>query len=489
VRVGGFDTQTRERILEFAHPTFQEYLTAWILWRTMPWHPTPRVLKHLRDADWQEVVLLYLLLLRQQHPTKKVVKSLLQEPGAAGLTLLGRLLGEVELRPFINDDQQAAILTLLRTALRESEMNYTAVDRQVAAAVLQQIAEQEPRAQLILQGALNDDDPLIRIRAADALRGVTDDDAAQAAVSQLLPRTFSLEDGDPNVQVRATMAGTIAVLGDPRLQSRLSTRLRSPSMVTVQATPTEGFRIGLTHDEMERVIGQLRDVSIESNLRQWLLEEESLPGEIISLAPFEIGRYLVTNLEYALYVSVGGRAPGYWLEGVYPADQANHPVTGVSWADAVGYCTWLTETLRDGGTYSLPSEAEWEWVARGQKRRLWPWGDIWIADHCNSRESSLRRICAIGLFPRGASWCGVQDMAGNVWELTTTAYGPYPSDGRETAWQELVEAAKGGLMRNLVLRGGSYIDDAFYCRGSIRTQLISQTLDWEFGFRLARSII
>jgi formylglycine-generating enzyme required for sulfatase activity len=113
-----------------------------------------------------------------------------------------------------------------------------------------------------------------------------------------------------------------------------------------------------------------------------------------------------------------------------------------------------------GLTIRLPSEAEWERAARGAGGRRWPWGDEWAGGHANTEEAGVGATSAVGTFPAGASPCGALDLAGNVWEWTTTRWGrtsisrpdygyPYDAaDGREKLDGPDLRVLRGGSWRH-----------------------------------------
>lgn len=183
--------------------------------------------------------------------------------------------------------------------------------------------------------------------------------------------------------------------------------------------------------------------------------------------PYEyfMGRFPVTNEQYAEYVkAVGSKHPVSGWE-----KKQDHPVVDVSWNDAMVYCKWFSDLLKDklpvGLALRLPTEAEWEKAARGQKGLLYPWGDLFDKTKCNTNEGGKGDTTPVGAYsPQGDSPYGCADMSGNVGEWTRSIYRPYPyqaNDGREDV------QAKG----NRVLRGGSFCYGAWNARCAYRFNL------------------
>jgi serine/threonine-protein kinase len=181
-----------------------------------------------------------------------------------------------------------------------------------------------------------------------------------------------------------------------------------------------------------------REVYLRWTYNQW-------PAHLVTVKPFAIDRTEVTNAEYAAFVKAKGHAPPVGWDGEQPkSDEGNLPVGGVSLADAEAFAAWRSE--RDGVTYRLPTEEEWEYAARGgESARSYPWGDSWADGYANLGHDAARPV---GSFPQGRTPQGLEDMIGNVWEWTTSAAATYKGNDRTV----LAPADRG----KLVIRGGSY---------------------------------
>jgi formylglycine-generating enzyme required for sulfatase activity len=182
--------------------------------------------------------------------------------------------------------------------------------------------------------------------------------------------------------------------------------------------------------------------------------EHETPQHEVNLPAYWIAKYPVTNEQYAEFVRKTGRIvpPAAGWEGQNPpADRPNHPVSGVTWYDALAYCEWLSE--QTSRHYKLPSEAQWEKAARGTDGRIYPWGDEWDPGRCNHGGKS---VTAVDAYPEGESPYGCRDMIGNVREWTSTLWGdvlpsptfcyPWADDRREdlTASKYVLRVYRGG---------------------------------------------
>ena len=195
--------------------------------------------------------------------------------------------------------------------------------------------------------------------------------------------------------------------------------------------------------------------------------DDEKPVHDVSLSAYSIGKHEVTRGQYLRFCRETGRAeppdPGV-------AHEASHPVVNVSWDDAVAYCAWAG--LR------LPTEAEWEFAARGSDGRTYPWGNQAPDDSLANYDSQHGGTWPVGGHPAGASPAGCLDMAGNVWEWTADWYGPYES-------VPAVEPRGPETGGRRVLRGGGWCYDGSYLRACVREALDPSCRVFEYGFRVA----
>ncbi len=196
-----------------------------------------------------------------------------------------------------------------------------------------------------------------------------------------------------------------------------------------------------------------------------------LPRHQVVLPAYQIGKYPVTNQQYAEFIKREKQrdVPTGWFLRQPPRDKLEHPVTGISWFDAKAYCEWLSKAT--GRRYRLPTEAEWEKAARGTDGRQYPWGDVWETGRCPQGSQGTAPVSA---YPGGAGVYGCCDLLGNVQQWTSTLWGgkpdqpdfPYPydaGDGREDA-----EAEQQLNQTYRIHRGGSYRDPATELRCTAR---------------------
>jgi formylglycine-generating enzyme required for sulfatase activity len=219
------------------------------------------------------------------------------------------------------------------------------------------------------------------------------------------------------------------------------------------------------------------------------------PQHTLHLSDYAIAKTPVTNAQYAAFLKATRHAPPrHWKILIFkrrspPRGRDDFPVVNVTWQDARAYCRWLSEVT--GKSYRLPTEPEWEKAARGTDGQIYPWGNDWDAERCNSLETNgEEKTTPVGAFPAGGSPYGVLDMIGNVWEWTLSLWGrslrqaefiyPYNAgDGREN-----LDAATD--MRR-ILRGSSFFNgkDVARCASRYRYSPLNRYIS--VGFRVIRS--
>ncbi len=194
------------------------------------------------------------------------------------------------------------------------------------------------------------------------------------------------------------------------------------------------------------------------------------PEHQVFVADFGIDQTEVTNEQFATFVE----AEGHHNAGS-SAGPSLEPVTNVDWYDAQAFCEWREARL--------PTEAEWEKAARGIESFIYPWGnaynDAYVNDHGDA--DGYGAVAPVGSFsPEGDSPYGAQDMAGNVWEWTSSIYEAYPYEDND---ERNPASSNDGDSR--VLRGGSWFDPNRFVRAPNRFKYRPSSHFGDVGFRCA----
>jgi serine/threonine protein kinase/formylglycine-generating enzyme required for sulfatase activity len=205
--------------------------------------------------------------------------------------------------------------------------------------------------------------------------------------------------------------------------------------------------------------------------------QQETPAHSVTVSDFSMDKTEVTNTEYAEFVNETKRTPpSHWPEGKVLAGQEQWPVNNVSLDDAKAFAAWRSK--RDGVTYRLPTEEEWEYAARnGDQANLYPWGNSWANDSAVVKMVSPQTV---GSFQSGKNRWGVLDLIGNVWEWTSSKASVYQGSPLSVPAQDKDSS---------IIRGGSYASEP----GGERTT--ATTRDWvpastkhpTLGFRLVRA--
>ncbi len=199
----------------------------------------------------------------------------------------------------------------------------------------------------------------------------------------------------------------------------------------------------------------------------------------VSLSSYWIDKTEVTNSMYTRCFQSGKCTLPRDTTYFYDASYEDHPVVFVNWDQARTYCSWAGARL--------PTEAEWEFAAKGvdAAKHPWPWGSIWECSKANSSQNGCdgySGTAPVGSYPQGASPFGVLDMSGNAYEWVQDWYAVYPVGS-------YVDMAGPGSGNRKVLRGGSVHDTLDLLTTTSRTSASALASAYNFGFRCADSVI
>ncbi len=315
--------------------------------------------------------------------------------------------------------------------------------------VLDLPAGSERAAELVQRLMTADPDPRLLLLASRLVpTGTPNSESVRMALAA------GIERGGLPAGLRRKFGQALALLGDPRKLDKLV------------EVPADTFRLG----------GDIHP--------------NSQPEHDCRVEAYRIGAFPVTKSAYQEFATATGRP---WRSAYAKRlELANAPAVDLTWHDAMAYCAWLTSEWRTEGRIGadeivrLPTEPEWEVAARGSRRWYYPWGEEWVAGHANGEEAGLNEVCSVGLFPEGVSPFGCMDMAGQVWEWTTTLWGkemgtpsfayPYRNDGRE-------DLDAGPSVRR-VLRGGCFSSNRMKANGIYRGSLEPDGFWRGNGFRI-----
>lgn len=249
---------------------------------------------------------------------------------------------------------------------------------------------------------------------------------------------------------------------------------------------------------------QILEIQQQAWAKGWTFKRET-PSRNVQLLAFQISAYPITHAQFQLFIDDddGYKNQKWWTEAgwqwvkkngndhrVDRSKNPNKPCVYVSWYEAIAYCRWLGNRLNC--SIGLPSEAQWEVAAKGRDGRIFPWGNIFNQEYCNSSLLDLNTTIPVGCFHHVPSpWepYGPYDLSGNIWEWCSTIcelWGkedafPYPynsDDGREDL--------DFGDDCYRVVRGGSFLNPPFLLRSAYRGRDRPFNRAKRVGFRIIK---
>lgn len=282
--------------------------------------------------------------------------------------------------------------------------------------------------------------------------------------------------------------------------------------------PGGAAKIGIDGDAFQS-LGLERETDISALVRSYPEKKD------VILAPYYIDTTEITNAQWKAYLDATKQEPNdtlielSWKDGVIPPGQENRPVVCVSYKEAQAYARWALKRL--------PTEFEWEFAARGAEGKFYPWGDDFDdpdpearfardgrkftpeeieanrekyagtkrtlgAERSNCEVTKGKREpMDVGKFLTGASPFGLLDMAGNVWEWTTSPFVPYDSKSTilevKTSTRKAKYTGRDFNQDKFVIRGGAFNASSRALMAITREGTSPNTYFDSLGFRCARS--
>ncbi len=286
----------------------------------------------------------------------------------------------------------------------------------------------------------------------------------------------------------------------PALYDSGETRLRQKDGEMMVYVPAGKFEMGTQDEEITYTLTLCKEYNQDCGYVN--TSQLSRPTHIVNLSSFWIDQYEITNAQYAAFLNdQGNQVEGgaAWMSIDNPhslielandtyqpkAGYAEHPVIEVTWYGASAYCEWAGARL--------PTEAEWEYAARGPESTIFPWGntfDLTLLNFCDTNcekfwktadydtgySDGYAMTAPVGSYPGGASWCGALDMAGNVHEWVADWMGPY-----SLTRQENPSGPENGTIK--VLKGGAWCNSPIIVRSSHRWNYAPLGSGFNLGFR------
>jgi len=262
----------------------------------------------------------------------------------------------------------------------------------------------------------------------------------------------------------------------------IDTWIRPMDGMVMVFVPAGSFQMGSSEQELAFAYDLCDQEVIDSDCPPGRFDDEA-PQHTVSLDAFWIDQTEVTNDRYRQCIEAGACEPWDCYPPGGKMGGAKYPVYCVNWIQANKYCEWA------GGR--LPTEAEWEYAARGPTSNIYPWGNTFDGNllnfcdiNCYNRwrnsdyDDGYNARAPVGTYIGGTSWCGALDMAGNVAELVADWYA---SDYYTLSPSHNPTGPDRGTL--VVFKGGATNHVASYVRSAWRSSMPPDGYYGEVGFR------
>ena len=268
---------------------------------------------------------------------------------------------------------------------------------------------------------------------------------------------------------------------DKGYRTRVDGSCQTNNMLCRDFTLSNGKPIGKPKNSNDKSIDMVYVEGGEFQMGSNTGESDEKPVHSVKVSSFYIGKYEITQKQWT---GIMGSNPSYFKSD-------DRPVESISWYQAVEFCNKLSE--KEGLTpvytinerditcnwkaigYRLPTEAEWEFAARGGNKSK---GFNYSGSNNIDEVAWYHTNKTQPVGTKKANELGIYDMSGNVWEWCWDWYGSYPSSANNPT---------GASGTKRVLRGGSWSYDARYCRGAFRRSYCPDNGGYNYGFRLVRN--
>ena len=271
-------------------------------------------------------------------------------------------------------------------------------------------------------------------------------------------------------KVRSRMKTVVTPEKDRSLENRVVTPEKKVVVPEKRLAPLDRSVITLEKDGSELLLIPAGEFEMGDG------KDDNCPKHPVFLDAYYIGKYCVTNAQYARFVSETGHRPpnnGFWNT----PEKAEHPVTNLSWDDAMAYAKWAG--------CDLPTEAQWEKAARGPSGYIYPWGNEWSESKCrNQKNRGSETTAPVHTYTDGASGYGTIQQSGNIREWCSDWYSSDYYKSSEASRNPRGPSTGSGRVR----RGGSWgTGDPSIFRGTYRSGDTPSCRCNFMGFRLVRT--